>query len=64
MDSDDIDLRAQTNTARQTGKNLEDMSIESIGAYIAVLKNEISRAEAAIEAKKIARSGADAVFKR
>lgn len=59
MDTDDLEP-----LKRGVGlKDLEELSIEAIGAYIEGLKSEIARAQAAIEKKKAARSGADAFFK-
>ena len=45
-------------------KDLEPMSIEALGAYIADLEAEIARAQAEIEKKKAARAGAEAFFRR
>ncbi len=45
-------------------KNLDAMSIEELEQYIADLRAEIARAQAAIEARQKLRSGADAVFKK
>ena len=45
-------------------KNLEPMSIEALGEYIAELEAEIARAQAAIAAKKSVRAGAESLFKR
>ena len=59
MDSDDL----EPIPPKAGQKDLDEMSIEAIGAYIDALKAEISRAEAAIESKKAARAGADAFFK-
>ena len=59
MDTDDLDPR----TAKAKPKDLDEMSIEAIGDYINALKAEIERAEAAIQDKGAARSGADALFK-
>ncbi len=43
---------------------LDDFSVGALNDYIADLKAEIARAEAAIAAKQGARSAADAFFKR
>ena len=59
MDADDLEPRA----AKAVLKDLDAMSIEALGDYIAGLQAEIARAEAAIAAKKAARAGADAFFK-
>ena len=44
-------------------KNLDEMSIASLDEYIQELRTEIARAEAKIKDKKIARDGAESVFK-
>ena len=44
-------------------KNLEEMSISALGEYIQELEAEIMRAKAMIDAKNLARAGADSVFK-
>lgn len=59
MDAEDLEPRAQ----KPVLKNLDEMSIDALGAYITDLKAEITRVEAAIAAKKAARAGADAFFK-
>jgi len=59
MDADDLDpLKTKPKL-----KDLDELSVDAIGEYIDTLKAEIDRAEAAIQAKKSARVGADAVFK-
>ncbi len=45
-------------------KDLDIMSIEALGEYIAEMEAEIARVRAAIGAKKNARTSADSVFKR
>lgn len=60
MDTDELEPRK----AKPSPKNLDDMSIEALGAYIEELKAEIRRAEAAIAAKQSARLGAEAFFKK
>jgi uncharacterized small protein (DUF1192 family) len=45
-------------------KDLTVMGVDELNAYIAVLKEEIGRAEAAIAAKQAHRSGAEAFFKK
>jgi uncharacterized small protein (DUF1192 family) len=59
MDTDDLEPIVKKAEIR----NLEIMSVEAIGAYIAELQMEIKRAEAEIELKKKARQGAEDVFK-
>lgn len=59
MDTDDLEP-----LPRPAGpKDLDTMSIEALGDYIKTLQAEIARAEAAIQAKKAARQGAEAFFK-
>ncbi|MDP6602569.1 MAG: DUF1192 family protein [Rhodospirillales bacterium] len=60
MDPDDLEPQ----TAKPQPKNLDVMSIEALGEYVDELEAEIARARAVIAAKREARSGADAVFKR
>ena len=60
MDEDDLDPL----TKRPKLKDLEVMSIEALTDYIAGLRTEIERAEAAIDAKQGHRAAADSVFKR
>ena len=43
--------------------DLEDMSIEALGDYITQLNSEIERVKSDISSKKIARIGAEKVFK-
>ncbi|MDH5488855.1 MAG: DUF1192 domain-containing protein [Rhodospirillaceae bacterium] len=43
--------------------NLDEMSIEAIGEYIAKLEAEIARAQSAVKLKKDARDGANSLFK-
>ena len=45
-------------------RDLEVMSIEALGEYIADLEAEILRAKAIIAAKKSVRAGAEGLFKR
>jgi len=44
-------------------KNLEIMSIETLGEYIAELEAEIERARSEIALKNTARKGAESVFR-
>ena len=60
MDENDLDPL----TKRPKPKDLEVMSIEALTEYIAGLRTEIERAEAAIDAKQSHRAAADSVFKR
>jgi len=59
MDQDDRHL----SQPESVHKNLDDQSIAAIGDYIDALKQEIKRAEAVVQTKKAARTGAEAVFK-
>ncbi len=45
-------------------KNLDVMSVEALGDYIAELEAEIARARDAIAGKETARAGAESVFKK
>lgn len=60
MDLDDLEPRAP----EPKPKDLESMSIEALGDYIAELEAEIARAREMIAAKEAARGGADAVFRK
>ena len=60
MDLDDLEPTKK----KPTLKNLEVMSIEALGEYIAELKAEIARVEGEIAAKRTARSCAEAFFKK
>ncbi|MGF1623814.1 MAG: DUF1192 domain-containing protein [Alphaproteobacteria bacterium] len=44
-------------------RKLDALSVDDLRAYIADMKSEIARVEAAIEAKQAFRSRAEAVFK-
>ena len=59
MDTDDLEPIEKKAEIR----NLEIMSIEAIGEYIEELQTEIKRADTEIELKKVARQGAEDVFK-
>jgi len=60
MEPDELEPR----TPKPGAKNLDVMSIEALADYGAELEAEMVRVRAAIAAKREARSGADAVFKR
>lgn len=45
-------------------KNLEELSIEALGEYIAELEAEIERTRAEIAKKRAAKAGAEAFFKK
>lgn len=58
MDTDDLEpIKPVVKAA-----DLETMSIGALRDYIADLRSEIARAEAAIEKKQDVRSGAEALF--
>ena len=59
MDTDDLDPIKK----KPVKKDLTRMSVGDLREYIAELKSEITRAEAAITTKEKARSGADSFFK-
>ena len=59
MDADDLEPR----TKKAGLKDLDALSVAALEDYIADLKAEIARTEAAIAAKKAARAGAEAFFK-
>ena len=60
MDIDDLDPKKNT----PSPKNLEEMSIESLGEYIAELESEIARASQTIKMKQDALAGAESIFKK
>jgi len=62
MDTDDLEPRHQKRKLEP--KNLEELSIEALGEYIAELEAEIARARSAIAEKESAHDDADSVFKR
>jgi uncharacterized small protein (DUF1192 family) len=62
MAMDDEDLAPRK--AKPAPKNLDPMSIEELGDYIAELKAEITRVESEITKKKKVRDGAAALFRK
>lgn len=60
MDTDDL----EPITKKPKKKDLSLMSIADLRDYIADLKLEIARAEAAIATKGDARKGAESIFKK
>jgi uncharacterized small protein (DUF1192 family) len=60
MDTDDLEPVAK----KPDAKNLEIMSIEALGEYIAELEGEIERVHAEIALKEKARDGAESVFRK
>jgi len=59
MDTDDLEPTKK----KAEIKDLEVMSIEALGDYIAELEAEIERVRGAISLKNTARSGAESAFK-
>lgn len=60
MDIDDLEPRVK----KPAPKNLDEMSIEALEAYIAGLEAEIARARTVIAAKLSSRQGAERFFKK
>jgi uncharacterized small protein (DUF1192 family) len=50
-------------TTHEVGMRLDALSVEELQARIALLREEVARLDAAIEAKRKTRSEADAVFR-
>ncbi|HEX4768521.1 MAG TPA: DUF1192 domain-containing protein [Lichenihabitans sp.] len=61
-DEDDRALRKPP-VRHEIGEVLDTLSVEELGARIALLRGEITRLDNAIMAKQASRSAADAVFK-
>lgn len=61
---DDDDLPRSTSKNRLPPKDLTPMGVAELEAYIAELRTEIARVEAAIRAKLGQRAGAESVFKK
>ncbi len=62
MESDDLEPQHQK--PKPEPMNLEELSIEALGEYIAELEAEIARVREAIVGKENARKGADQFFKK
>ncbi len=62
METDDLEPQHQKQ--KPAPKNLEDLSIEALGEYIAELEAEIARVREAISGKETARKGAEQFFKK
>ncbi len=60
MDVEDLEPRA----ARPQPKNLDDMSIDDLEAYIAELEAEIARVRTEIAAKRNFRNTAESFFRK
>lgn len=58
------DLEPQHQKRKLEPKNLEELSIEALGEYIAELEAEIARVREAITGKEAARNGAEQFFKK
>lgn len=63
MDTDDLEPLHTKEKPGAKKVNLDEMSIEAIGAYIADLEAEINRAKSAVKDKEQARNGAESLFK-
>jgi uncharacterized small protein (DUF1192 family) len=64
MAASDEDDRPKKKTVHEIGQDLSLLSIEEIGARIALLTDEVARLQAALEKKRASRSAADQFFKR
>lgn len=60
MDWNELEPRAK----KPQPKDLAPMGVEELRNYIAELKTEIERAEAAIVAREAQRTGAEALFRK
>ena len=60
MDTDDLEPVKK----KAAPKNLDEMSIEALGEYIAELETEISRVREAIAGKESAQASAETFFKQ
>jgi len=61
IDLDDLDPR---NARKAKPLNLDDLNIEDLKEYVAVLKAEIERVEAKMKSKQSHASAASAFFKK
>ena len=61
FDLEDLDPR---NARKAKPLNLDDLNIDDLREYVAVLKTEIERVEAKIKAKQSHASAASAFFKK
>jgi uncharacterized small protein (DUF1192 family) len=64
MPVSDEDDRPKKKLAHEIGQDLALLSIEELRERVALLKDEIARLEAAMAAKQVTRTSADAFFKR
>ena len=62
METDDLEPQHQKQ--KPALRNLEELSIEALGEYIAELEAEIARVREAISGKETARKGAEQFFKK
>lgn len=60
MDAEDLEPKKQ----KPAPRNLDEMSIEALHAYIAELETEIDRVRQSVGAKERARTGAEEIFRR
>jgi uncharacterized small protein (DUF1192 family) len=61
MDEDDLPRPA---ASRLPARNLEPLGVAELEAYIAELRGEIARAEAAIKARQSHRAGIESLFRK
>lgn len=57
-----MDIEELEAKKKQPAKNLDEMSIEALGDYIAEIEAEIARVRGKIKEKEAARESADTVF--
>lgn len=60
MDPEDLEPQRP----RPQPKNLDDMGVQELEAYVAELEAEVARVRAKIKAKQDYRSGVEGLFKR
>lgn len=59
-----LDDDTDPKTKRQKPRNLDNLSVPELKAYVEQLKEEIARAEADIQKKEKHKAAADALFKK
>jgi uncharacterized small protein (DUF1192 family) len=60
----DEDDRPKRKPVHEIGQDLSLLSVEELGDRIALLNDEVTRLQAALEKKRASRSAADEFFKR